>query len=135
MTSRPTSVTCSLSSRTLRPGHLARSSDKLTSQCSPMRMSLPSCGEQYQGGKIMEFETLATGYGLIEGPRTDEQNRLYYSDVRGGGVFRRSPDGWIETLIPERKSVGGIALNQGGGLIVTGPTLAHWDEKSGRITD
>ena len=34
----------------------------------------------------MEFETLATGYGLVEGPRTDEQNRLYYSDVRGGGV-------------------------------------------------
>ena len=39
----------------------------------------------------MEFETLATGYGLVEGPRTDEQNRLYYSEVRGGGVFRRSP--------------------------------------------
>jgi gluconolactonase len=83
----------------------------------------------------MQFETLATGYGLLEGPRTDEQNRLYYSDIRGGGVFRRSPDGSIETLIVERKSVGGIALNQGGGLIVTGPTLAHWDEKSGRIND
>jgi len=52
----------------------------------------------------MEFETLATGYGLLEGPRTDEQNRLYFSDVRGGGVFRRSPDGRIETLIPERRS-------------------------------
>jgi sugar lactone lactonase YvrE len=65
----------------------------------------------------MQFETLATGYGLLEGPRTDEQNRLYYSDVRGGGVFRRNPDGRIETLIPDRKSVGGIALNEGGGLI------------------
>jgi gluconolactonase len=83
----------------------------------------------------MEFETLATGYGLLEGPRTDEQNRLYYSDVRGGGVFRRSPDGRIETLIPERKSVGGIALNEAGGLVVTGLSLAHWDEKSGRSRD
>jgi len=83
----------------------------------------------------MQFETLATGYGLLEGPRTDEQNRLYYSDIHGGGVFRRSPDGKIETLIPERKSVGGIALNRGGGLIVTGATLAHWDEKTGRIRD
>ena len=64
----------------------------------------------------MEFETLATGYGLIEGPRTDEQNRLYYSDVRGGGVFRRSPDGEIETLIADRKFVGGIALNVEFGL-------------------
>jgi gluconolactonase len=83
----------------------------------------------------MQFETLATGYGLLEGPRTDEQNRLYYSDVRGGGVFRRNPDGRIETLIPERKFVGGIALNEGGGLLVTGKTLAHWDEKTGKIRD
>jgi xylono-1,5-lactonase len=83
----------------------------------------------------MEFETLATGYGLLEGPRTDEQNRLYFSDVRGGGVFRRKPDGEIETLIADRKSVGGIALNEGGGLIVTGTGLAHWDERNGRIRD
>jgi xylono-1,5-lactonase len=83
----------------------------------------------------MEFETLATGYGLLEGPRTDEQNRLYFSDVRGGGVFRRSPDGKIETLIPARKSVGGIALNEGGGLVVTGTGLAFWDEGSSRIRD
>ncbi|MGH8014402.1 MAG: SMP-30/gluconolactonase/LRE family protein [Candidatus Binataceae bacterium] len=83
----------------------------------------------------MEFETLATGYGLLEGPRTDEKNRLYYSDLRGGGVFRRTPDGKIETLIPGRKSVGGIALNQSGGLLVTGGTLSHWDEGSGRVRD
>src|SRR5262249_40870508 len=83
----------------------------------------------------MEFETLATGYGLLEGPRTDEQNRLYFSDVRGGGVFRRSPDGRIETLIPERRSVGGIALNEGGGLLVTGTGLAYWNERSGGIRD
>jgi len=37
----------------------------------------------------MQFETLATGYGLLEGPRTDDQNRLYFSDVPNGGVYRR----------------------------------------------
>jgi D-xylonolactonase len=84
---------------------------------------------------ILQFETLATGYGLLEGPRIDERNRLYYSDARGGGVFRRSPDGTIETLIGERKMVGGIALNQGGGLIITGATVSHWDEKTGSLTD
>jgi gluconolactonase len=83
----------------------------------------------------MQFETLATGYGLLEGPRTDDQNRLYYSDVRGGGVFRRNPDGRIETLIPDRKSVGGIALNEKGGLIVTGQTLAQWNEQTGQLRD
>ena len=31
----------------------------------------------------MKFEILATGYGLVEGPRIDDQNRLYYSDLRG----------------------------------------------------
>jgi sugar lactone lactonase YvrE len=59
----------------------------------------------------LQFETLATGYGLLEGPRIDERTRLYYSDARGGRVFRRSPDGTIETLITGRKTVGGIALN------------------------
>jgi sugar lactone lactonase YvrE len=57
------------------------------------------------------------------------------SGARGGGVFRRSPNGSIETLLAGRKMVGGIALNHGGGLIVTGATVAHWNEKSGRITD
>jgi len=88
-----------------------------------------------KGGKPMQFETLATGYGLLEGPRTDDQNRLYYSDVRGGGVFRRSPDGRIETLIPERKFVGGIALNSNGGMLVTGKTLAQWNEQTGQLKD
>lgn len=84
----------------------------------------------------MEFETLATGYGLLEGPRTDDQNRLYFSDVRAGGVFRRSPDGQIETLISkDRKSVGGIALNEGGGILVTGLSLAKWDEHSGEVKE
>ena len=84
----------------------------------------------------MEFETLATGYGLLEGPRTDDQNRLYFSDVRGGGVFRRSPDGQIETLLSkDRKSVGGIALNEGGGVLVTGLSLAQWDEQTGQVRE
>lgn len=83
----------------------------------------------------MQFETLATGYGLLEGPRTDEQNRLYYSDIRGGGVFRRNPDGRIETLIPERKFVGGIALNTNGGILVSGKSLAQWNEQTGQLKD
>lgn len=83
----------------------------------------------------MQFETLAWGYGLVEGPRTDELNRLYFSDVRGGGVFRRSPDGTIETLIRERTFVGGIALCEDGGLIVTGASLAKWDPRTAQLTD
>jgi len=79
---------------------------------------------------MMQFEMLATGYGGVEGPRVDARNRLYFSDVVDGGVYRRSPDGTIETLIPERKSVGGIAFNTGNELLVTGPTVALWSEGS-----
>jgi D-xylonolactonase len=83
----------------------------------------------------MQLETLAHGYGLIEGPRVDERNRLYFSDVPNGGVFRRSPDGAIETLIPRRRGVGGIALNAGGGIVCSGRNLIRWDEATGQSSD
>ncbi len=83
----------------------------------------------------MEIETLASGFGLLEGPRVDDLNRLYFSDVPRGGVYRRNPDGTIETLIPGRKGVGGILFNQGGGLVITGRTLALWDQRTGAVRD
>ncbi|HTY55781.1 MAG TPA: SMP-30/gluconolactonase/LRE family protein [Candidatus Binataceae bacterium] len=83
----------------------------------------------------MQIETLASGYGLLEAPRVDELNRLYFSDVPRGGVYRRSPDGTIENLIPGRKGVGGMLLNQGGGLAITGRRLALWDHRTGAIHD
>ena len=76
----------------------------------------------------MQFETLAHGYGLIEGPRVDDRDRLYFSDVPNGGVYRRSPDGGVETLIPRRRGVGGIALNEAGGIVCSGRSLICWEE-------
>jgi len=73
----------------------------------------------------MSIETLAYGYGLIEGPRVDGGGNLFFSDVRNGGVFRRSPDGAIETIVADRKGVGGIALHAEGGVIVSGRNIAH----------
>jgi gluconolactonase len=75
-----------------------------------------------------ELETLASGFGLLEGPRCDERDRLYFSDVPNGGVYRRGPDGTIETLIPKRRGVGGIALNERGGIVCTGRGLIYWNE-------
>jgi gluconolactonase len=77
---------------------------------------------------MAELETLSSGFGLIEGPRCDERGRLYFSDVPNGGVYRRSPDGSVETLIPKRRGVGGIALNEGGGIVCTGRGLIYWNE-------
>ncbi len=78
----------------------------------------------------MAIEVLASGYTLVEALRVDEHNRLYFSDVRvSGGVHRRSPDGTVETLIPKRKGVGGLALNEGGGFVAGGKGLIYWDER------
>lgn len=83
----------------------------------------------------MQFETLASGYGLLEAPRVDEQGRLYFSDIPNGGVYRRNPDGKIETVIPKRKGVGGMIFNQSGGLVATGRGLIHFDDKTGKSRD
>ncbi len=83
----------------------------------------------------MQFETLASGYGLIEAPRVDEQGRLYFSDVPNGGVYRRNPDGRIETVIPKRRGVGGMMFNEGGGIVCTGRALILFDERTGKSRD
>ena len=60
----------------------------------------------------MKLETLAYGYGLIEGPRVDRTGNLYFSDVTKGGVYRRRPSGEIDTIVPKRRGVGGIAPHE-----------------------
>lgn len=81
----------------------------------------------------MQFETLAWGYGLIEGPRVDPRGKLYFSDVRRGGVFVRAPDGSIETVVPRRKGVGGIALHAEGGLVLSGKNVCHVRDGTTRV--
>jgi gluconolactonase len=71
------------------------------------------------------FETLASGYGLVEGPTWAPDGSLYWSDVLGGGVYRRAPSGEITTVVPKRRGVGGIALHADGGLVVGGRDLIH----------
>jgi gluconolactonase len=66
------------------------------------------------------METLASGYGLVEGPTVDGAGNLFFSDVLGGGVYRRAPDGTIATVVPKRRGVGGIVLHADGGVVVSG---------------
>lgn len=78
-----------------------------------------------------DIELLASGYGLIEGPRVDPEDNLYFSDVHNGGVYRRRPTGEIETVIPKRRGVGGMVLHASGGLVVGGRNVQH--VKDGQI--
>ncbi|MDH3213149.1 MAG: SMP-30/gluconolactonase/LRE family protein [Myxococcales bacterium] len=73
----------------------------------------------------LDVETLAHGFGLVEGPRMDPDGSLYFSDVTHGGVYRRAPDGSLETVVPKRKGVGGIALHAEGGLVISGRDVCH----------
>jgi gluconolactonase len=77
------------------------------------------------GVDVKGFELLASGYGAIEGPVADEAGGLYFSDVPGGGVFRLGPDGQVDTVIPRRKSVGGICLHADGGIVVSGRDVSR----------
>jgi gluconolactonase len=71
------------------------------------------------------LETLAYGYGLIEGPRVDSDDNLYFSDVPNGGVYRRAPSGEVSVAVPKRRGVGGIALHADGGLVIGGRNICH----------
>jgi gluconolactonase len=73
----------------------------------------------------MSFELLASGYGLIEGPTLAPGGGLYFSDVLGGGVYRLAPNGAIETVVPKRRGVGGIAAHADGGVVCSGRDLVH----------
>jgi sugar lactone lactonase YvrE len=77
-------------------------------------------------------ETLAFGYGLVEGPTVDGDRNLYFSDVLGGGVYRRDPDGEITTIVPKRRGVGGIVLHADGGIVVSGRDIVHVREGENR---
>ena len=73
----------------------------------------------------MAFETLASGYVLVEGPTADAEGGLVFSDVLGGGVYRLGADGGVTTLVPTRRGVGGIALHADGGVVLSGRDLVH----------
>ena len=73
----------------------------------------------------MGIETLAFGYGLVEGPRWAPDGGLYFSDVHHGGVRRLAADGTVEVVVPKRRGVGGIALHADGGLVLSGRNVCH----------
>lgn len=69
------------------------------------------------------MERIAHGYELPEALRVDGAD-LYFSDAMTGGVFRRR-GGEIETIVPKRRGVGGIAVHRDGGVVISGRDLVH----------
>jgi len=74
---------------------------------------------------MAEIETLASGYGLIEGPVWDAKRGLLFADVVHGGVHCLKPDGHVETVFPHRRGIGGMAPHEADGLVVGGRNIAY----------
>ncbi len=70
------------------------------------------------------MEKLADGYGLIEGPVWDDERGLIFSDVVFGGVFALNKSGAITQIFEHRKGIGGMAIHEAGGLVVSGRNIA-----------
>jgi gluconolactonase len=75
----------------------------------------------------MQFSVIASGYGLVEGPTVAGDGSVYFSDVLGGGVYRAGTDGSVETVVPKRRGVGGLALHASGGIVASGRDIVRVD--------
>lgn len=71
------------------------------------------------------MQTLATGYGLVEGPLWDDQRGLLFTDVLFGGVHALGLDGQVSTLFAHRKGIGGLVQHVAGGLVVSGREISY----------
>jgi gluconolactonase len=75
----------------------------------------------------MQWNVIAHGYGLVEGPTIAPEGSLLFSDVLGGGVHRVDAEGEIDTVVPKRRGVGGLALHVQGGVVCSGRDIVHVD--------
>jgi sugar lactone lactonase YvrE len=75
--------------------------------------------------KSQPLETIASGYGLVEGPTVDDQDNLFFIDSLGSAVYKRSPDGEMETLADNRPGAGGLCLHTDGGFVASGANVVH----------
>lgn len=70
-------------------------------------------------------ERIAYGYGLVEGPVYSPDHGLLFSDVLRGGVFAIDDAGAIRPIFEHRRGIGGMALHEADGLIVSGRNIAY----------
>ena len=71
------------------------------------------------------MERIAHGYGLVEGPVYSPEYGLLFSDVPGGGVYAVDDAVNVRTIFEHRRGIGGLALHEAGGLIVSGRNISY----------
>jgi gluconolactonase len=73
----------------------------------------------------VSWELLTAGHGLLEAPTPAPDGSVWISDVFIGGVRRWTCSEVSEPLLARRKGIGGLALHEDGGLLVSGRDLVH----------
>lgn len=74
--------------------------------------------------KAPTIETLATGFGLLEGPVWNAGQGLLFADADHGGVHCLTREGEVQLVVPHRRGIGGMVLHAEGGLVVSGRNIA-----------
>lgn len=81
------------------------------------------------------YETLAQGFEFVEAPRVTPEGDVWFSDLTGGGVFRKRPGHEVESMLPGRMWVGGILFDRSGHVLCSGKGgIVSLDPQSGEVT-
>jgi len=70
------------------------------------------------------MEKIAEGYGLVEGPVFDPERGLLFAEVIYGGVYCLDAQGQISSVFEHRRGIGGMALHEADGLVVSGRNIS-----------
>ncbi|HEX8083986.1 MAG TPA: SMP-30/gluconolactonase/LRE family protein [Solirubrobacteraceae bacterium] len=73
---------------------------------------------------MSSFDVVAQGFGLAEAPLWDGES-LLFSDAIFGGVKRVGADGRVEEVLSKRRGIGGMALHEDGGILISGRDVLH----------
>ena len=83
---------------------------------------------------MSDIEALAWGYGLVEGPRADDDPGTCTSPTCTAAACAscvRTVS--IDVVVPKRRGVGGISLHADGGVVVSGRNICHVRDGETRI--
>jgi sugar lactone lactonase YvrE len=73
----------------------------------------------------LDLEVVQSGFGLLESPRADGAD-VWFTDMALGGVHRFSGDGRLQSWLPERRMIGGLAFNRDGAVLCSGTGGIVW---------
>ncbi len=73
----------------------------------------------------MDLEIVRSGFGLLESPRADATS-VWFTDMALGGVHRLAGDGQLQSWLPQRRMIGGLAFNEDGAVLCSGTGGIIW---------